>query len=64
MEPIFEHYKLFAVMPDGERLIITEQDEFTRIYAGIGLHLHADISTQMISVETFFRIDLETQRNQ
>ena len=49
---------------NGERWIITEQDEFTRIYAGIGLHLHADISTQMISVETFFRIDLETQRNQ
>ena len=37
IEPIFEHYKLFALMPDGERLIITEQDEFTRIYEGIGL---------------------------
>ena len=42
MEPIFEHYKLFAVMPDGERLIITEQDEFTRIYEGIGLHFQTD----------------------
>ena len=42
MDPIFEHYKLFALMPDGERLIVTEQDEFNRIYEGIGLHFQTD----------------------
>ena len=42
MVPIFEHYKLFAVMPDGEQLVITEQDEFTRIYEGIGFHFQMD----------------------
>ena len=30
-------------MPNGERWTITEPDEFTRIFEGIGLHLHADI---------------------
>ena len=37
IEPIFEHYKLYILMPNGERWTITEQDEFTRIYEGIGL---------------------------
>ena len=41
--PIFEHYKLYILMPNGERWTITEPDEFTRIFEGIGLHLHADI---------------------
>ena len=30
-------------MPNGERWTITEQDEFTRIYEGIGLY--ADIQS-------------------
>ena len=29
-------------MPDGEQLVITEQDEFTRIYEGIGFHFQMD----------------------
>jgi len=32
VEPIFEHYKLFAVMKNGERWTVTEEDEFDRIY--------------------------------
>ena len=39
VEPIFEHYKLFAVMKNGERWTVTEEDEFDRIYQGIDLHV-------------------------
>ena len=92
-------------MPNGERLIITEQDEFTRIYEGIGLHFQTDflslgwfhscnprrlyyingfrytkeamehtedqVSTELfwllssdISVEPWFRLDFEIQRDE
>ena len=37
IEPIFEHYKLFAVIPNGQRWTVSEEDEFIRIYEGIGL---------------------------
>jgi len=40
IEPIFEHYKLFALMRNGERWTITEQDEFTRIYEDHDLDLN------------------------